>query len=43
VAGGLGLAGGIVALAALRKHPVAEPDADQVPAAEPVPEPGARL
>jgi hypothetical protein len=44
VAGGLGLAGGIVALAALRKHPVTEPDADQVPpVAEPVPEPGSRL
>ena len=43
VAGGLGLAGGIVALSALRKHPVAEPDADQAPLAEPVPEPGSRL
>jgi EmrB/QacA subfamily drug resistance transporter len=43
VAAGLGLAGGIVALAALRKHPVTEPDADRIPAAGPVPEPGARL
>jgi predicted MFS family arabinose efflux permease len=51
VAGGLGLAGGLVALAALRRHPVAGPAAEQVPAAasaaasaaEPVPDPGAVL
>jgi hypothetical protein len=48
VAGGLGLAGGIVALAALRRHEVAEPaepGTGPVPeaAGEPAPEPGARL
>ena len=44
VAGGLGLAGGIVALAALKRHPAAGPAASQVPAAgQTVPEPAARL
>jgi hypothetical protein len=43
VAGGLGLAGGIVALAALKRHPAAGPAAGQAGAAETVPEPGARL
>jgi hypothetical protein len=43
VAGGLGLVGGIVALAALKRHPEAGPAAGQVPAGQAVPEPGARL
>jgi MFS family permease len=43
VAGGLGLVGGIVALAALKRHPAAGPAAGQVPAEQAVPEPGARL
>ena len=43
VAGGLGLVGGIVALAALKRHPAAGPAAGQVPASQAVPEPGARL
>jgi hypothetical protein len=43
VAGGLGLVGGMVALAALKRHPAAGPAAGQVPASQAVPEPGARL
>jgi len=43
VAGGLGLVGGMVALAALKRHPAAGPAAGQVPAEQAVPEPGARL
>lgn len=43
VAGGLGLAGGIVALAALRRHAAPEPAVAQAAATEPAQEPGARL
>jgi hypothetical protein len=43
MAGGLGVAGGIVALAALKRHSAAVPAAGQVPAAEAAPEPGVRL
>ena len=40
VAGGLGLVGGMVALAALKRHPAAGPAAGQIPASQAVPEPG---